>query len=369
MKLRLYQKLEVDMMRRKFITFLLGFVLIGSAALGSVPSVLADEPGAHNNNYRQNNITYMNPEWVMYPQSDAFIRAKVNQMKQLKIKYQMIDVGFFDKIAGTNTFDDQKGGAIDGSMDPAAYARLAQWVKKCRVYDPDMKLIASVNGNQKLHIQTKVNVDRNGSHTPIIDKTAMHAKIAEFCGYLIANFGLDGINLDFEPISAGEPGKDYRQLIQEVRKAIGNTKQLSICGNIFETAMPDPELQQYAPLLDMMVIMDYDTADQGDSPYPDDDYTTNKDNYQLAIKENVIRISKVLRATGCELVPMGPGKYANNEWHPAYENAMNHSIAVNDAIAAGALVAGSGIWWFDGVSKDAGEMESFLKYWVHGATE
>ncbi|UKS25701.1 glycosyl hydrolase family 18 protein [Paenibacillus sp. HWE-109] len=318
--------------------------------------------------YRQNNITYTNPEWVMTPQTNTFIQNVLTNMQTYKIKYQMIDVGFFDRVAGTATYEDTVGGAVDGTFDSAAYSQLANWVTKSRAYDPTMKLIGSINGNSFLHVQTVPYTDNNGVlHTPTISKATMHDRIAAKAAELVNTYGLDGINLDFEPLGPGARSSDYRLLIQKVRNAIGPTKHLSICGNPFSLYMPDSELTQFGALLNMIVFMDYDTGDtSGTNPYPANPYTTDAASYQLAIKDNVKRISNALSTTNCELLPLGQGVSRLTQWHQPYENALNHSIAVNNAISEGAKVAGSGVWWFEGAMNDATETQNFITYWING---
>lgn len=319
--------------------------------------------------YRTNNVTFLNPEWVMFPRTDSFIQQTVEKMTSYQIKYQMIDVGFFDRVANTATFEDTvEDGAIDGTLDPAAYAELQHWVTVSRATNPDIKLIGALSGNSFMHIQNLSWTDRFGNmHTPAVDKATMHDRIAAQAKYLVDTFGLDGINIDFEPLRSGSSANDYRALIVKVRAAIGPGKHLSICGNPFPQYMPDHELTQYGALLDMIIMMDYDTgADEPGAPWPANPFTTDAESYQLAIKENTIRISNALSSTNCQFIPLGVGVDTIDIYHPAYENSMNHSTAVNDAIAAGANVAGSGVWWWEKAKDDETEKQQFIDYWING---
>jgi hypothetical protein len=318
------------------------------------------------NSYRENNVTFTNPEWVMSPQTNVFIQDVITKMNNYKIKYQMIDVGFFDRDSTTGQYEDVDGQPIDGTMSWYAYDELENWVNKSRLYAPNMKLIGVVNGNKSLHVQSVPYTDKNNVvHTPAVSKATMHDNIAAHCAFLVNYYGLDGINLDFEPVSAGTASTDYRQLIQKVRTAIGPNKHLSIDGNPFSAYMPDNELAQFGALLDMIVMMDYDTADLSAPAYPENPSTTNATNYKLAMKENIIRISNALPAT-CAFIPLGPGDYTLTDYHKTYENAQNHSVAVNDAILAGARVAGSGVWWFNNSMNNATETQQFTDYWING---
>ncbi|MGO4180551.1 glycoside hydrolase family 18 protein [Paenibacillus sp. TAF43_2] len=318
------------------------------------------------NSYRENNVTFTNPEWVMSPQTDAFIQNVISKMNNYKIKYQMIDAGFFDRDSTTGQYEDEDGQPIDGTMSWYAYDELENWVNKSRQYAPNMKLIGVVNGNKWLHVQGVPYTDRNNVlHTPAVSKSAMHDNIASHCAFLVNYYGLDGINLDFEPVSAGTASIDYRQLIQKVRAAIGPNKHLSIDGNPFSNYMPDNEIAQFGALLDMIVMMNYDTADLTVSAYPANPSTTNAANYKLAMKENIKRISNALPAS-CAFIPLGPGVYNLTDSHQSYENAQNHSVAVNDAILEGARVAGSGVWWFNGSMNNVAETQQFTDYWING---
>lgn len=319
--------------------------------------------------FRSNNVTYLNPEWVMYPQSTDFIMNVLNNMENYGIKYQMIDAGFFDRVAGTATFEDTVGGLIDGTMDANAYSELSNWVAQSRLHKPNMKLIGSVSGNSYLHTKVTEYYDRNDVlHIPSIDKATMHDRVAAHCKYLVDTFGLDGINIDFEPLIPGSASDDYRLLIGKIRTQIGPNKELSIAGSLFPDAMPDNEITQFGELLDMIVVLDYDTGsgtDIGPAPYPANFYTSNAASYKIAVKENIKRYSAALPAN-CKLIPLGPGVYNNTLYHSDYENALNHSLALNSAILEGARVDGSGVWWFADTMENGSETKYFIDYWVKG---
>ncbi|QJD87768.1 S-layer homology domain-containing protein [Cohnella herbarum] len=322
--------------------------------------------------YRTNNVTFLNPDWVVYPQTDRFIQNTVNKMTSFQIKHQMIDVGFFDRVANTATFEDTiEGGAIDGTLDPNAYKELRHWITVSRATNPYINLIGAISGNSFMHVQNLPYTDRKGIvHTPTIDKATMHDRIAAKAKYLVETFELDGINIDFEPLRSGASANDYLALIKKVRAAIGPDKHLSICGNPFPKYMPDEELTRYGEVLDMIIMMDYDTgADPSDdltAPWPANPYTVDEASFLSAIKDNTIRISEALSGTDCVFIPLGPGRYGLNDYHRDYENARNHSIAVNEAIAEGAVVGGSGVWWWEQTKDDEEEKQQFIDYWING---
>jgi len=297
--------------------------------------------------YYHNNVAFTDPEWTMNYLPSSQIINLINEMKTLKIKYQMIDLGFFDKFFDSGHWHP----VIDGSMDAIHAALLPKWLAFSRIYAPEMKLLGVVNGNTYLHVLGT----EYGDVTPAIPQTQMHENIAAHCQYLINVFRLDGIVLDFEPLTNASTA-DYIKLIETIRNKIDADKLIVVCGSIDLTVLNSAYISAYKDKVDIFLSMNYDTGLITDTTY------------KSYVSYSVKLISDVFKNSSTRYVPLGPGKYPEKPMHNMVENSHNHSLAVVDAIARGAVIYGSGVWWFPGIVESATDKADFLQYWVNQYT-
>ncbi|MDR2640274.1 MAG: hypothetical protein LBC61_02885 [Candidatus Peribacteria bacterium] len=116
----------------------------------------------------------------------------INEMKALKIKYQMIDLGFFDKTTAIDeNGQDEIHSEINGSMDEIHTLNLQEWINVSRALAPEIKLLGVVNGNTGLHIFVEETEIKGVSYTPNVTKSTMYENIANHCKYLVDTYDLD----------------------------------------------------------------------------------------------------------------------------------------------------------------------------------
>lgn len=303
--------------------------------------------------YYNNNITFTSPYWTMNNYVSEGIDNIINEMKALKIKYQMIDLGFFDKTTAIDeNGQDEIHSEINGSMDEIHTLNLQEWINVSRALAPEIKLLGVVNGNTGLHIFVEETEIKGVSYTPNVTKSTMYENIANHCKYLVDTYDLDWITLDFEPLY-NVATEDYIELIDLIRNKIWPDKIIALCSTIDSNALADANIALYRNKVDMYISMDYDTA------------KTTEDEYISYVAGNVKRISDVLKGSTTRYVPLWPWVYNNSEWHTIAENSRTHSTALENAITSGAEIFGSGVWWFPGVMNSTEDKSNFLEYWVN----
>ena len=293
------------------------------------------------------NVTFTDPWWTMRYLGSERITMLVNDMRGIKIKYQMIDLGFFDR--DLTQARPQWHPVIDGSMDDIHTRYLRRWLDYSRRLAPEMKFLGVINGNTNLHVLGT----RFQGMTPAVSQAQMHENIAAHSRYLINTYGLDGIVLDFEPLTRASTAA-YVRLVEAVRNKIGEDKLIVICASIDPAYLDSATISAYRDKVDIFLSMNYDTGLAAEAEYI------------KHVSDSVLLISDVFKNSSTRVVPLGPGVYAYNQYHTAAENARTHSLAVIDAIARGAEIYASGLWWFAGARQQPRTgYYDFLTYWVN----
>jgi hypothetical protein len=99
--------------------------------------------------------------------SDGRIRKVVAWLKARAFTYQLHNITAFN---------------ADGTMDPAKYSQLAHWIRVSRAADPHQKIVAYLSGSLAL-----------------VNTPSTWHEIARVCRMFVKRYGVDGVNLDFEP--------------------------------------------------------------------------------------------------------------------------------------------------------------------------
>jgi hypothetical protein len=168
---------------------------------------------------------------------------------------------------------------------------------------------------------------------------------------MIDTYGFSGVCLDFEPLLPKYESINI-EFAQKLRQRLGPDKQIFICGPLVVPS--NSFLTVISQYVDFYISMDYDTG------------KNNANDYINLIVENVKKASEILKDTDMKLIPLAPGYYARSAYHdPAVENSKNHSDAPKIALAEGAVIYGSGIWWFKGAVDNGAEYDSFISNWVN----
>lgn len=306
--------------------------------------ISASEPiNKHNFAYLQ--IAEMNDKRAL---TDESVRDFVQQLEDFAIEYQFCDVGYFDA-----------NGKMPQSEKDIALTH--QWIEVSRKYKPNQKIIATINGSLWDHV---------------IKSEEIRQSIADECARLINEFGFDGIQVDMEPFRK-EHNNDQIDLLYKIRLAIGEDKHLSIATAASEHHLPHEAIIEIANIVDMINPMLYDANGPGAG-----DISTAEE-YIEFWRVNVLRYSKAIEESDnkdCQLSPTMPvydtkGYPSSPGWPdpesgmimyhlPEIENIKNAATGLRQAIAQGAKVYGSGIFWwgcFTSVQYDPRDGQDYAK--------
>lgn len=327
----------------------ISILLISSVLFISLTSCSKKDTTKAETNPGQNNITFISAEWTMYSYEESFIEEQLHLMQEADIKYQVIDLGYFDKDYESGNMEQP----IAGEMNGKSTEYLERWLACSRETAPEIKNLAVLNGSTELHIAGKNHTISGEKYQPAESKTEMHKSIIAYAKYLLSNYQLDGLVLDFEPVLT-KYAEDYASLLHRLRKEIGTGTPLFLCGAYSENLLDDKSILAFSEYADAYISMDYDSS------------CTNAAQYKKKVAKGVARIGKLLQDTDMEYYPIGPGNYADTSHHrSSVENAKSHSEAVLSAMQEKDVqIAGSGLWWWQGSVEDGTELQNFIQYWV-----
>lgn len=298
------------------------------------------------------NHAYLPEDWFYLPQTDRQIREYVNQLKQYYIEYQFANIGFLRE---------------DGTLDPNQSKELGHWIKVSRETDPDQKIIAWINADTVRHVHVGTEEHPAGEE----DKQAMHQRIIQSVknavdiGFLYDGryYKVDGIQFDIEPLRAKwKDDPELLTLLQGIRQAVGPDVHLSIAGPAWDIVWSNDYITRLANIMDMLNPMIYDTNGP-DSWKPT--VTQTAEEYEELWKNTALRYSNAIAASSnpdCQFSPIMPAYetkgYLETDpdapeygefviYHdPSIENIYHAARGLKQAIAEGADVYGSGIFWW-----------------------
>jgi hypothetical protein len=327
-------------MTRKILSLLLSFCLLFSIAAGTV--VNATVPGSEEGNkVYVHNHAYLPEDWIFGAQTDAFIRDRVKEMKKYSIEYQFQNIGTLKS---------------DGTIDLAQVQELGHWIKVSQETDPQQKIMAWINGNTAAHVHGSPEVRK-----AIVD--SLKNMVQTGFVYQGKSYKVDGIQFDLEPLRARwKDDPELLSLLQEVRQAVGPRVHLSIAGTVWDIVWSNEYISKLADVLDMLNPMVYDTQGPDSwKPY----ITRTGDEYEKLWKTTVLRYSAAIAASHnrvCQLSPTMPAYDKRGYWDtdptspdyntyivyhdPYIENVYHAARGAKQAIAEGAQVYGSGIFWW-----------------------
>lgn len=287
------------------------------------------------------NHAYLPEEWFFTSQTDQEIRERVLQMKEYAIEYQFANIG---------TLRD------DGALDETQSSELGHWMKVSRETDPDQKVIAWINGDTVKHLHA-------GQEMQATIVSSLKTMIEAGFTYEGSVYYVDGIQFDIEPLRA--TWKDDEQLLvllRAIRQAAGSELHLSIAGPAWDVVWSNDYITQLAEIVDMINPMIYD-LNGPDSWKPH--VVQSGAEYEAAWKDTVRRYSQAIAASGnpsCQLAPIMPAYDTKSimetnpdapefgqfiVYHDPYiENVYHAARGLKQAMAEGAAVYGSGIFWW-----------------------
>ncbi|PRR81695.1 discoidin domain-containing protein [Clostridium vincentii] len=278
----------------------------------------AGETPAGNHNY-PNNVIYMPHGFFCTQKTDAFILSALNEVQSYSFNYVMCNVGSFVESDGTMPSSNYTD-SIGNNM-------LVKWVKLVHAKNPDIKIIAYVNGTQTL-----------------ADNVTAHTNMVNVCEMLVNTFGCDGVHLNFEPLSHEDA--IFLSLMKKIKTRIGN-KHLSVAGPVSEWT--SPFITQVANSVDMICTMNYDM-------------NCSKSDFLSDVKASVIKYSKAMKGTNCQLIPLQAAYSSTSIHNIAVENIENTSVAIDQSVTEGSNIYGSGIWWW--YEMTAADKKNWTTKWV-----
>ncbi|WP_419877593.1 glycoside hydrolase family 18 protein [Brevibacillus centrosporus] len=315
-----------------------------------------------------NNAAFLPNDWFAETQAPAEIEARVKQLSQMRIRYQMADVGMLTEW---------------GMLDARSYAGLAQWLRYSKEAAPDQVVIAVLNFNQRL---TK---DGNGNEqpNPLFGKETFNQNVNQIVQKLVHEgifwdgklYRVDGVHLDMEPFLPDD--RELENTLRYLREhALSGNRYFSVAAPVQyggEKQWSYEYIQRIASIVDQINPMVYDQMGWDspiDSPYA----------YQTLWTTEMKRYSDaILSAKGnCQLLPIMPAYERRTVeeigvvYHDPYvENIYSAAKGLVNASQAGANIHGAGIFWWATFIGDYPELyprtyylldqEHWMKEWVH----
>ena len=274
------------MSRQVVVIFSVALVTLAMSA-----AALAEHPYPHNG-------IFMEHGYVCVAKSDAQIQEAVLWCQDRGFEVEFLNITGFEP---------------DGTMDPANYDELDHYIAVARQTDPNQKLIAYCSGSLSDHV----------------NDPSTHQNIADVCNMFFDVYGVDGVNLDFEPFQADN--QNYIDLFSTIRQTVGSGAHLSV-DTTANLTWSGPFLNQVSTYFDWLMPMFYDTGYK------------NAPSYQSWVIAGMHHHADNV-AANCEVYPIIP-THKKSRWHdPNAENICTAVDAIEQAITEGAHMYSLGVWW------------------------
>ena len=250
-----------------------------------------------------NNAIFLDHGFMVNPLSDAGIARVVRWLAQRRFVYQLHNVTTLNS---------------DGGMNPTNYSQLARWIRVSRATDPAQKIVIYLSGSLAL-----------------VNNPATWDHIAAVCKRFFTQYGVDGINLDFEPYR--RPAANYLGLFGAIRKAVGPQANLSLDYTIDQRyTWSAADYRRISALFNVIMPMDYDTGCKTSACYK-------------TVLDRALTFQSAHIAPSAALFPLVP-TYARSSVHdPAVENICTAAAEIRKLAASSRItIGGLGIWWYFG---------------------
>lgn len=342
--------------------------------------------------YHGDNHAYLNSEWFdsTTPFTDNQIKAYVNQLKGFSIKYLFCDIGVWKKNDSTEVH-----------IDESQYADLAHWIKIAKEIDPEIQIIATLNANLKRTHTESYFVNNTSPYAEKAFGTTVKNEVANLVNKL-CNTGLlykdvyyqvDGIHIDFEPFKVMYQ-KYFSEILTIARNNMAEGQHLSCATPAKNGLWSNAYTTSIVNKVDMINPMIYDCQGPTSWGTVSDGVAQNATEYIKLIKDTCVWLSSMIEAsnnTDCQLAPIMPvyedmGYESSPEegWPDAESNYiwyhlntienMNTALSgVRQAMAAGANIHSSGIFWLPNFigeqpnkySDFAADQATWMNEWVY----
>ena len=288
---------------------LLAGALLASALLtacragGGLFSSVPEARGLPVTAYQANGI-FLDHGFDSSAMSDGQIRRVVAWLRARAFTYQLHNITAFN---------------ADGTMDPDKYSQLAHWIRVSRAADPNQKIVAYLSGSLAL-----------------VNTPSTWNAIARVCRMFVKRYGVDGVNLDFEPYRTDNVA-NYKGLFRTVRRAIGASPELSLDYTADPGYQWTPaDFKTISAYFNLIMPMLYDTSCRSKSCY-------------RTLLAKILAYQYAHKAANAEIYPLIP-TYARSRTHdPAVENIATAAQKIRSLENAGRIgIAGVGVWWYYG---------------------
>ncbi len=275
-------------------------------------------PSAHAASPYTTNGIFLDHGFDSNTMSDSQIQSVVLWLKKRQFTYQLHNITAFNS---------------DGTMNPANYSQLAHWIQVSRAADPSQKIIVYLSGTLAL-----------------VNTPSAWQNMAAVCQLFVAQYAVDGVNLDFEPYTTDNVA-NYEGFFSAVRTAIGASTQLSLDYTADSAAQWTPaDFNAISQYFDLMMPMLYDSSCRTVACYG-------------AFVDQAVIYDYANKASTTQIYPLIP-TYARSSTHdPSVENIQVSATEVLTLIASGQVqIADVGVWWYFGWNKSADA--DWRTYWL-----
>jgi len=324
-------------------------------------------------NCHTSNAAFLPHDWFAEPQPSKDIAARVKQLREKKIIYQMADIGLVNE---------------EGELDPSNYAGLAQWIKVSKEIAPDQLIIVAINFNKRLLITESGEKQPNQRFGTIefnrnliqLVRTVLYDGV--YAGGVA--YRADGVHIDFEDFLPDD--EVLANTLRSLREhALPEDRHFSVSAPVNyakDKLWSQSYIRQIASIVNQINPMVYDQMGWDspiDSPYA----------YQNLWRSEIKRYSDAIgnpQANGqkVQLVPIMPSYerrvIESNRmiYHDPYvESIYSASKGLISAINDGADVHGAGIFWWATFIGNYPELypssyylldqENWLEHWVNAS--
>lgn len=289
-------------------------------------------------NLFKNNLIYHQVN--RYYQSDKDIVSAVQQMRDLTTRIQLIDLGWLD---------------VSGHLDNSIQVRLANYISISKATDSNQRILAVIN----VHSEN------------LLSNPASESVFLMELTYFLQSFPVEGIQLNMNPYL--EDDSRYLLLLSKLQLILKQFDRLfAVTAPCFSVRWSNKFISKVAGLVDMINVLMFDMEGVPDWGT---DVVYSAAEYRAVWKRNIIRYSNAIFASenkGCLLAPIMPCYPQQNDeegvvYHdPEIENIWNAGNGLIQAIEAGAIVYGSGVFkWEDLIDNAFDKNRKIWREWVH----
>ena len=275
-----------------------------SALLAVSAFMLLGRPVQAQNPYTQPGL-FLNYGFSVNSMTNAQIETVVEWLQVRGIQKQFLNVGAFNS---------------NGTLSASNYTQLAHWITVSRETEPGQQIIVYISG-------TLSNVNSSAKDWQ---------NIANVCQTFLTTYGVDGVNLDFEPYSTS--ASNYIGMLTTIRNTIGWTANLSLDYTADSSAFwSGNDFNTISGYINYIMLMIYDSGSTTVAQY--DSFIATAMEYAYNWKVH-----------GCAIVPIVPVYASSSVHNPSIENIetstneiwyltqTDPTVEINDIA----------VWWYDG---------------------